>query len=124
MAGAADTAAAAIAERHRPARNGGTGLSAPAVGTSGAPNPTLREHSIQQPNGNSFGAAGVPAMADLIRFGRRVPLPSSVQILHDLLAIGRNEKAPPPIGGPKIAAKAPPERETSASTLVDPPKAF
>ena len=61
-------------------------------------------------------------MTDLIRFGRRVPLPSSVQILHDLLALERNDEAPKPNGGAKIGAKTDPERETSASVLADTPK--
>jgi len=32
-------------------------------------------------------------MGDLIRFGRRVPLPSTVQILHDLLVAQQNDNA-------------------------------
>jgi hypothetical protein len=61
-------------------------------------------------------------MADLIRFGRRVPLPSSVQILHDLLAVGGKEQASLPVGAQKIETRAAPEHETSAPTLPDPPK--
>ncbi len=32
-------------------------------------------------------------MGQLIRFGRRVPLPSTVQIVHDLLVAQRDENA-------------------------------
>ncbi|MCW2276131.1 hypothetical protein GJ654_17595 [Rhodoblastus acidophilus] len=32
-------------------------------------------------------------MKQLMRFGRRVPLPSTVQIVHDLLVAQRNEEA-------------------------------
>ncbi len=32
-------------------------------------------------------------MAQLMRFGRRVPLPSTVQIVHDLLVAQRDENA-------------------------------
>jgi hypothetical protein len=35
---------------------------------------------------------GVPNMAQTLRFGRRVPLPATVQILRDLLIMERNEK--------------------------------
>lgn len=39
------------------------------------------------------GAMGVPDMAQTLRFGRRVPLPATVQILRDLLIMERDEKA-------------------------------
>ena len=68
------------------------------------------------------GATGVSAMTDLIRFGRRVPLPSSVQILHDLLVMGRNDNAVKPDIAPPIKAKADPEAEISASTPSHPPE--
>lgn len=32
-------------------------------------------------------------MAQLTRFGRRVPLPSTVQIVHDLLVMQQNDNA-------------------------------
>lgn len=32
-------------------------------------------------------------MAQLIRFGRRVPLPSTVQVIHDLLVMEQNDNA-------------------------------
>jgi hypothetical protein len=63
-------------------------------------------------------------MTDLIRFGRRVPLPSSVQILHDLLAIGRGQKASEPGSVPQIQPGAAPEPASCLPTLLDPPKAL
>ena len=50
-------------------------------------------------------------MGDLIRFGRRVPLPSSVQILHDLLAMERSETASQTNGLQQITPKS--EAETA-----------
>ena len=49
-------------------------------------------------------------MRTLMRFGRRVPLPSTVQILHDLLLMEQKEKAFRPNGG--AIAEAKPEAET------------
>lgn len=79
---------------------------------------------IHQPNGKSFGASGDPAMTDLIRFGRRVPLPSSVQIRHDLLGIGRGETASRPGSASQIQPGAAPEPASCVPTLRDPPKAI
>ena len=53
-------------------------------------------------------------MRTLMRFGRRVPLPSTVQILHDLLLMEQKEKAFPPNGVPAIEAKG--EAETDVAT--------
>ena len=59
-------------------------------------------------------------MGDLVRFGRRVPLPSTVQVLHDLLAMERNEKpsengaeakAEPEMGQEAIALRVVPQAE-------------
>lgn len=61
-------------------------------------------------------------MADLIRFGRRIPLPSSVQILHDLLALGRKEQSSKPLGGAEIAAKPAREPEALSKALPVPPE--
>lgn len=55
-------------------------------------------------------------MADLIRFGRRVPLPSTVQIIHDLLSIERNEKAQTPHGSKDAQSGADPETRPPAAT--------
>jgi hypothetical protein len=55
-------------------------------------------------------------MRTLMRFGRRVPLPSTVQILHDLLLLEQKEKAFRPNGGPIGEAKAEPESDIPAST--------
>jgi hypothetical protein len=58
-------------------------------------------------------------MGDLIRFGRRVPLPSSVQVLHDLLLMERNEKA----SAPNSAASTKPTDEPKSTTALDAPRA-
>jgi hypothetical protein len=55
-------------------------------------------------------------MGDLIRFGRRVPLPSSVQILHDLLAMERSETTSQTNGLQQIAPKS--ETETGVSPTL------
>lgn len=59
-------------------------------------------------------------MGDLVRFGRRVPLPSTVQILHDLLVMARNDNASQPNGAQAFKAKADPEMVVSAATLPSP----
>jgi len=56
-------------------------------------------------------------MGDLIRFGRRVPLPSSVQILHDLLAMERSETPSQTNGLQQIAPKSEPETGVSPTLL-------
>jgi hypothetical protein len=61
-------------------------------------------------------------MGDLIRFGRRVPLPSSVQVLHDLLLMERNEKAAPPNSATPDKAMAEPALPTAAGTPRTPPE--
>ncbi len=55
-------------------------------------------------------------MRTLMRFGRRVPLPSTVQILHDLLLMEQKEKAFQPNDAPKSQAKPEAETEIPAST--------
>jgi hypothetical protein len=59
-------------------------------------------------------------MGDLIRFGRRVPLPSIVQILHDLLAMERSETAFQTNGLQQTAPKSETEADVSAPTLLNP----
>ena len=54
-------------------------------------------------------------MGDLIRFGRRVALPSSVQVLHDLLLLERKEKASPPNG-------VTPDKATDEPMAADAPR--
>ena len=61
-------------------------------------------------------------MSDLIRFGRRVPRPATVQILHDLLIIERNEKASQTGHFDPVKTKADPEMATPASALRVPPQ--
>ncbi len=61
-------------------------------------------------------------MGDLMRFGRRVPLPSSVAILHELLVMGRNDNKPEPDISRETEAKAALEPEISAPTQSLPPK--
>ena len=55
-------------------------------------------------------------MSDLIRFGRHVPLPSSVQILHDLLAMERSETASQTNGLQQITPKS--EAETAEAPAM------
>jgi hypothetical protein len=59
-------------------------------------------------------------MGDLIRFGRRVPLPSSVQILHDLLAMERSETASQTNDLQQLTPKSATETDVSAPTLLNP----
>ena len=56
-------------------------------------------------------------MGDLIRFGRRVPLPSTVQVLHDLLAMERDEKPSELDGAKRVEAKTEPEPGQEAIAL-------
>ena len=50
-------------------------------------------------------------MAQLMRFGRRVPLPSTVQIIHDLLVMEQNDNAhrATPAEGAGTASASPPK---------------
>ncbi len=61
-------------------------------------------------------------MGDLIRFGRRVPLPSSVQVLHDLLVMERNEKTSQPDSPEQIKAKSDSEMGVASAALRIPPQ--
>jgi hypothetical protein len=45
------------------------------------------------PQNNPFTSPGVSSMNQLMRFGRRVPLPSTVQIVHELLVAQQNDDA-------------------------------
>jgi hypothetical protein len=66
-------------------------------------------------------------MAQLIRFGRRVPLPSTVQIVHDLLVMQRDEaerlKAAQDGQAPEGLSKAEPEMAPQAAAIYVPPQA-
>jgi hypothetical protein len=58
-------------------------------------------------------------MSQLMRFGRRVPLPSTLQILHDLLVAQRDDQALPGQAG-QIAP--PPEPASAAAPSLVIPK--
>ena len=56
-------------------------------------------------------------MTNGCRVGRRLPLPSTVQILHELLAFSADENArqPLPLDAPDVSKPAPPIIDASAA---------
>ncbi len=60
-------------------------------------------------------------MSQLVRFGRRVPLPSTVQIVHDLLVIQANENVRPDVPADAPSVKTDPETGSKPAALVAPP---
>ncbi len=61
-------------------------------------------------------------MGQLIRFGRRVPLPSTVQVLHELLIMERNEKTSRPNSAEQLKATSDFETGTPNAALRVPPQ--
>jgi hypothetical protein len=61
-------------------------------------------------------------MGQLIRFGRRIPLPSSVGILHELLNAQRDADARGIDGGRSILPKTDPEAAPPKLEIVAPPQ--
>jgi hypothetical protein len=61
-------------------------------------------------------------MGQLIRFGRRVPLPSTVQIVHELLVMERNENARQPKGAEQVKSTTDSETGTTNAALRVPPQ--
>ncbi len=61
-------------------------------------------------------------MGQLIRFGRRVPLPSTVQIVRELLVMERNKNARRPNGAEQVKSTTDSESGTANAALRVPPQ--
>ncbi len=61
-------------------------------------------------------------MGQLIRFGRRVPLPSTVQIVHDLLVAQQNDNAQQLEAANDVASTIGPETRPPIAEMRVPPQ--